>query len=756
MVVVDWCSATYAGRRGEDRIVAVHRPWPSGGGSASGHSPGRSAPLFPDGQEMATTPTTYALFAVFDGHNGAHAARFAAHSVQGIVEALLPTHAPPQEAVAGGSSAELTELASQLQEVLVLSCLELQRQYATTGFMAGCTATLVLQVGCLVTVASLGSSTCVLDSGDGALLSLSEDHRMSSNVRERQRLLAAGCLVAALDAAGTGPAPTPSRGSGVLRLWPGGLTLSRSLGDFPVGQGVLPLPHVKQVLLAPSGGRIILASDGVWSAAGSSMLRTMHEAPLKSAAHSIIRGVSTSKSSKGSCEVDASVIVADILPAGDSFQALCERHDARAAAAASAASSARRQGGGGGAMLRLLGIGKPKSSKAARAAQAVQPAPEPPSKTKLLCDFDSAALAGLVPAAPCGSSLQSRSKPASRSSSLSRSSSSSSLAVATDAAAKLPPLWFDEATGHSMLAAVAEARQLWRLARRHRKLFGASPELLSGSEAHPGLQAAAGGSPLLRRSSAPGNGSTGAGSFRHKQATAPDQAAHQALLRGGSTSLPRFTREQQAGLASSLSRQRSLSEQNATASRSGNYNAAAMSALPPLPATPRAPAHCSASPSGASSDDGEQELGEGGLQVIWSRAFESAGANPATQPCSSSSAAADALSSPAWDLPQLRTTAARPSSAAGGCPAAPPAAEAAASGSASSSLMRRPPLPRSASAAAALAALSRSSKNLAPATPRIDAGAAELLQKQAEGLQTERTLKPCGWQSMHELLVSTS
>jgi hypothetical protein len=116
------------------------------------------------------------------------------------------------------------------------------------------------QVGRLVTVASLGSSACVLDSGDGALLSLSEDHRMSSNVRERQRLLAAGCLVAALDAAGTGPAPTPSRGSGVLRLWPGGLTLSRSLGDFPVGQGVLPLPHVKQV-----GSR--LAAHGPWRSA---------------------------------------------------------------------------------------------------------------------------------------------------------------------------------------------------------------------------------------------------------------------------------------------------------------------------------------------------------------------------------------------------------------------------------------------------------------------------------------------------------
>jgi hypothetical protein len=80
---------------------------------------------------------------------------------------------------------------------------------------------LPLQVGLLVTVASLGNSRCVLDTGDGQLVQLSEEHRISSNLRERQRLLAAGCQVAAVDVSGTGPAATPCRASGALRLWPG-------------------------------------------------------------------------------------------------------------------------------------------------------------------------------------------------------------------------------------------------------------------------------------------------------------------------------------------------------------------------------------------------------------------------------------------------------------------------------------------------------------------------------------------------------
>jgi hypothetical protein len=34
---------------------------------------------------------------------------------------------------------------------------------------------------------------------------------------------------------------------GPLRCWPGGLCLSRSIGDIDVGECIIPVPHVKQV-----------------------------------------------------------------------------------------------------------------------------------------------------------------------------------------------------------------------------------------------------------------------------------------------------------------------------------------------------------------------------------------------------------------------------------------------------------------------------------------------------------------------------
>ncbi len=55
---------------------------------------------------------------------------------------------------------------------------------------------------------------------------------------------------------GSGPAKKDpyrkgaSLGVGPLRLWPGGLCLSRAIGDFDVGDAVLSLPYICQVLRA--------------------------------------------------------------------------------------------------------------------------------------------------------------------------------------------------------------------------------------------------------------------------------------------------------------------------------------------------------------------------------------------------------------------------------------------------------------------------------------------------------------------------
>lgn len=41
--------------------------------------------------------------------------------------------------------------------------------------------------------------------------------------------------------------PMTSLQIGPLRCWPGGLCLSRSIGDMDVGEFIVPVPYVKQV-----------------------------------------------------------------------------------------------------------------------------------------------------------------------------------------------------------------------------------------------------------------------------------------------------------------------------------------------------------------------------------------------------------------------------------------------------------------------------------------------------------------------------
>jgi serine/threonine protein phosphatase PrpC len=92
---------------------------------------------------------SYCLFAAFDGHNGSEAARFAAHTIVPILEAFLPPREAPGAASAFPSHQGPGQLQGQLQAALVETLLELQRQFAMSGLMGGCTATLVLQVGAL-------------------------------------------------------------------------------------------------------------------------------------------------------------------------------------------------------------------------------------------------------------------------------------------------------------------------------------------------------------------------------------------------------------------------------------------------------------------------------------------------------------------------------------------------------------------------------------------------------------------------------
>ncbi|XP_020269538.1 probable protein phosphatase 2C 12 isoform X2 [Asparagus officinalis] len=169
---------------------------------------------------------------------------------------------------------------------------------------SGTTVTLVILDGWVVTVASVGDSRCILESAEGSIYCLSADHRLDVNIEEVERVTTSGGEVGRLNVAGGAEI-------GPLRCWPGGLCLSRSIGDMDVGEFIVPIPHVKQVKLSNAGGRLIISSDGVWDALSfESALNCSRGLPAEVAAAQIVKEAVQFKGLKD----DTTCIVVDILP----------------------------------------------------------------------------------------------------------------------------------------------------------------------------------------------------------------------------------------------------------------------------------------------------------------------------------------------------------------------------------------------------------------------------------------------------------
>ena len=113
-------------------------------------------------------------------------------------------------------------------------------------FFVGSTVSIILITGCLLTAANVGDSAAVIDTGC-SFLELTDSHRIHDHVSEKERLLTAGCTLAQLGFHLEGPARPKEPGFGPLRIWPGGLCVSRSIGDIRAGPEIVPLPHIKQV-----------------------------------------------------------------------------------------------------------------------------------------------------------------------------------------------------------------------------------------------------------------------------------------------------------------------------------------------------------------------------------------------------------------------------------------------------------------------------------------------------------------------------
>ncbi|XP_076913175.1 putative protein phosphatase 2C 5 [Bidens hawaiensis] len=249
----------------------------------------------PDCHRVPGNPSTsFSVFAIFDGHNGISAAIFAKENLLNNIVSAIP------------KDCEREEWLQALPRALVAGFVKTDIEFQQKGETSGTTVTFVVIDGWTITVASVGDSRCILDTQAGVVSLLTVDHRLEENVEERERVTASGGEVGRLNIFG-------GNGVGPLRCWPGGLCLSRSIGDTDVGEFIVPIPHVKQVKLSSSGGRLIIASDGIWDALSSeTAAQSCRGLPAELAAKLVVKEALRSRGLKD----DTTCVVVDIIPYG--------------------------------------------------------------------------------------------------------------------------------------------------------------------------------------------------------------------------------------------------------------------------------------------------------------------------------------------------------------------------------------------------------------------------------------------------------
>ncbi|KAF5200140.1 Phosphatase 2c family protein [Thalictrum thalictroides] len=235
--------------------------------------------------------SVFSVFAIFDGHNGVSAAIYTKENLLSHVMSAIP------------EGIDREEWLQALPRAMVAGFVKADIEFQRRGETSGTTATFVVIDGLTVTVASVGDSRCILDVQGGVVSLLTVDHRLEENVEERERVTASGGEVGRHVYGGTEVGP--------LRCWPGGLCLSRSIGDMDVGEFIVPIPHVKQVKLSNSGGRLIIASDGIWDALSSEMAaKACRGLRAELAAKLVVKEALRSRGLKD----DTTCIVVDIIP----------------------------------------------------------------------------------------------------------------------------------------------------------------------------------------------------------------------------------------------------------------------------------------------------------------------------------------------------------------------------------------------------------------------------------------------------------
>lgn len=248
--------------------------------------------LKPDCERLPGVPSSsFSAFGLFDGHNGNGAAIYTKENLLNNILSVVPADLHREDWLA------------TLPRAMVAAFVKTDKDFQTKARSSGTTVTFVIIDGLVITVASVGDSRCVLEA-EGSIYYLSADHRFDASKEEVDRVTESGGDVGRLNVVGGAEI-------GPLRCWPGGLCLSRSIGDQDVGEFIVPVPHVKQIKLSTTGGRLIISSDGVWDALTAEVaFNCSRGLSSEAAAEQIVKEAVQSKGLRD----DTTCIVVDIIP----------------------------------------------------------------------------------------------------------------------------------------------------------------------------------------------------------------------------------------------------------------------------------------------------------------------------------------------------------------------------------------------------------------------------------------------------------
>lgn len=287
--VLKYSSAEFA-LKGEDRhLVCPHLPLPAC-------------------TKKEGCRSCWSVFMICDGHNGNGAPDFIKARLIDELAVRLPKYAP------GYKNFDMPEgelFALRVRKALSNTFRALDSEWRTDKERkSGSTLTVVLTIGWLVTVANVGDSFAYLHCY-GNKYNLTGNHRLSDNALEKERLEKAGVLVAGVTLDNKPPEKWDAT-VGPLRAWPGGLMMSRSIGDMDASIEVNPCPHIKQVVIPETGARLVLASDGLWDSLDPRKVLSLSKSkPIDDLARKIMSRAE--KGEGGTLTDDTTIIVVDIL-----------------------------------------------------------------------------------------------------------------------------------------------------------------------------------------------------------------------------------------------------------------------------------------------------------------------------------------------------------------------------------------------------------------------------------------------------------